>query len=128
MAAEFSSEPDDERSHIYVAIDFFKTAGAPKDFVSLMGDFTRSLIEDTLGSKQLVEDLAEILSDKVVVKMTTIEPLLQEQPQAMRGMRSPVRTPNCVQIPPSLPIRRPGGPISSSLDSEVRMQLTGRVR
>ena len=36
-----------------------------------MGDYARALTEGVVGSRQLVEELATAIADKIVVKMTT---------------------------------------------------------
>ena len=54
-----------------------------------MGDYARALTEGVVGNKQLVEDLAEVLADRIVVKMTTNQALPREQPSTMKSVRSP---------------------------------------
>ena len=54
-----------------------------------MGDYARALTEGVVGNKQLVEDLADVLTDRIVVKMTTNGARLRQQPPAMKSMRSP---------------------------------------
>jgi len=55
-----------------------------------MGDYARALTQGVVGNRQLVEDLAETLVAKLVVKMTTSAAPAADASQAMkRGMRSP---------------------------------------
>lgn len=39
-----------------------------------MGDYARALTEGVVGNKQLVDELAEAIAEKMVVKMTTSHP------------------------------------------------------
>ncbi len=40
-----------------------------------MGDYARALTEGVVGNRQLVDDLAEAIAEKMVVKMTTTQPI-----------------------------------------------------
>jgi hypothetical protein len=44
-----------------------------------MGDYARALTEGVVGNRQLVDDLAEAIAEKMVVKMTTTLPILRQQ-------------------------------------------------
>ena len=63
-----------------------------------MGDYARALTEGVVGSRQLVEELATTIADRIVVKMTTNAAPATDAAHAMKSVRSPVRRPNCVQI------------------------------
>ena len=39
-----------------------------------MGDYARALTDGVVGNRQLVDDLAEVIAEKMVVKMTTTQP------------------------------------------------------
>ena len=54
-----------------------------------LGEFVGGLAEGVITNKQLVEELASTLADSVVNKMLTVQPVLRQQPQGMKSMRSP---------------------------------------
>ena len=64
-----------------------------------MGDYARALTEGVVGSRQLVEELAATIADKIVVKMTTSATPAMGAARAMKSVRSPVRGPGRVQVP-----------------------------
>lgn len=53
-----------------------------------MGDYARALTEGVVGNRQLVEDLAETLASKLVVKMTTNAAQVTDAARAMKSVRS----------------------------------------
>ncbi len=54
-----------------------------------MGDYARALTEGVVGNRQLVEELANTIADKIVVKMTTSATPATDAPELMKSMRSP---------------------------------------
>ena len=64
-----------------------------------MGDHARALTEGVVGSRQLVEELADTLASKLVVKVTTNATPATDATLAMKSVRSPVHEPSLVQIP-----------------------------
>ena len=56
---------------------------------STMGNYARALTEGVVGSRQLVEELAETLADKIVVKMTTNAAPATDAARALKSVRSP---------------------------------------
>ena len=53
-----------------------------------MGDYARALTEGVVGSRQLVEELATTIADKIVVKMTTNAAPTTDAAHAMKSVRS----------------------------------------
>jgi hypothetical protein len=78
-----------------------------------MGDYVRALTGGVMGNKQLVDELAEALVEKMVVKMTTSplgkEPNLDKDERRRRDLNSQALSdgsfPGCWVT--RLPIRRP---------------------
>jgi hypothetical protein len=78
-----------------------------------MGDYARALTEGVVGNRQLIDDLAEAIAEKMVVKMTTSplgkEPNLSKYERRRRDLNSQALSdgsfPGCWVT--RLPIRRP---------------------
>ena len=85
-----------------------------------MGDYARALTEGVVGNRQLVDDLAEAIAEKMVVKMTTSslgkERNLGEDERRRQDLNlqalSSGSFPGCWVT--RLPIRRPGRGASGS--------------
>jgi hypothetical protein len=79
-----------------------------------MGDYARALTEGVVGNRQLVDDLAEAIAEKMVVKMTTStlgkDASLGKDERRRRDLNSQALSsgsfPGCWVT--RLPIRRPG--------------------
>ena len=56
---------------------------------STMGDYARALTGGVVGSRQLVEELATTIADKLVVKMTTNAASATDAAHALKTVRSP---------------------------------------
>jgi hypothetical protein len=84
-----------------------------------MGDYARALTDGVMGNRQLVDDLAEAIAEKMVAKMTTgsigKDPSLGNFERRRRDLNSQALSsgsfPGCWVT--RLPIRRPGRVASS---------------
>ena len=79
-----------------------------------MGDYARAFTEGVVGSRQLVEELATAIADRLVVKMTNSAAPATDVAQAMKSVRSP-------GFEPGLPAWR-----ADVLDQIVPSERSGR--
>ena len=55
---------------------------------STLGEFVGGLADSVITNKQLVEDLADVLSERIVNKLLTSPPAQRESPLAVESVKS----------------------------------------